>query len=57
MQNGHQATAIAFATWSVWVIKIKIGKNMQKRIYNYIIVVLCKKRIENTANVGEMRGF
>ena len=37
--------------------KIKLLKTCEKRLYNHIIVVLCKKRIENTANIREMRGF
>ena len=37
--------------------KIKLLKTCEKRLYNHIIVVLCKKRIEKTANIGEIRGF
>ena len=37
--------------------KIKLLKTCEKRLYNHIIVVLCKKRIEKTASIGEMRGF
>ena len=37
--------------------KKKLLKTCEKRLYNHIIVVLCKKRIEKTANIGEIRGF
>ena len=37
--------------------KIKLLKTCEKRLYNHIIVVLCKKRIKKTSNIGEMRGF
>ena len=37
--------------------KIKLLKTCEKRLYNHIIVVLCKKRIEKTANIREMKGF
>ena len=37
--------------------KIKLLKTCEKRLYNHIMVALCKKGKEKTANIGEMRGF
>ena len=37
--------------------KIKLPKTCGKRLYKYITVVLCKKRMEETANNEEMRRF
>ena len=37
--------------------KIKLLKTCEKRLYNHIRGVLCKKRIEKTANTRERRGF
>ena len=37
--------------------KLKMPKTCQKRLYQHITVVLCKKRLQKTANIGEMRAF
>ena len=37
--------------------KIKLPLTCQKRLYKHIKVVLCKKRLEKTANIGKMRAF
>ena len=55
-KNGHNAKAIAHAKWPVWV-KIQYAKNMGKTFVKHIKVVLCKKRIEKTANIRKMRAF
>ena len=55
-RNGHNAKAIAHAKYSVWVKK-KLPKTCEKRLYKHIRVVLCKKRLEKTANIGKMRAF
>ena len=45
-ENGHQAKAIDFAKSSL----LKMHKNMLKTFLQHIAVVLCKKRLEKTAN-------
>ena len=37
--------------------KLKMHKNMLKTFLQHIAVVLCKKRLEKTANFGKMRAF
>ena len=37
--------------------KLKMHKNMLKTFLQHIAVVLCKKRLQNAANIGKMRGF
>ena len=37
--------------------KIKMHKNMLKTFLEHIAVVLCKKRLQKTANIGKMRAF
>ena len=37
--------------------KIKLLKTCGKRLYKHITVVLCKKRMEQTANIRKMRRF
>ena len=37
--------------------KIKLPKTCQKRFYKHIRVVLCKKRLEKTANIRKIRAF
>ena len=48
---GHDAKAIAFAKWSVWVKNLKMPKRCQKRFYDNIRVVLCKKPLLKTPNI------
>ena len=56
-KNGHNAKAIAHAKYSVWVKKIKFAKTCEKRFYKHIQVVLCKKKLQKTDNIREMRAF
>ena len=37
--------------------KLKMHKNMIKPFLQHIAVVLCKKRIEKTANIEKLRAF
>ena len=37
--------------------KNKIAKNILKRIYKHIILILCKKPLEKTPNIRQMRPF
>ena len=37
--------------------KIKLPKTCEKRFYKHIKVVLCKKRLQKTANIRKMRAF
>ena len=37
--------------------EIKLPKTCQKRLYKHITVVLCKKQLQKTANIGKMRAF
>ena len=45
----QHAQAIAFAKWSIWVKNLKCQKQVR--------VVLCKKPLEKTLNIPEMRKF
>ena len=56
-KSGLSAKAIAHAKYSVWVKKLKCLKHAEKRLYKHIRVVLCKKRLEKTANIRKMRAF
>ena len=51
------AKAIAFAKWSVWVKNLKMPTPCEKPFYTNIRVVLCKKPLEKTPNIREMRRF
>ena len=37
--------------------KLKISKTCDKRLYKHIRLVLCKKRLQKTANIRKMRPF
>ena len=37
--------------------KLKLPKTCEKPLYKHIRVVLCKKRLQKTANIRKMRGF
>ena len=37
--------------------KLKMHKNMLKTFLQHIAVVLCKKRLQKTTNIEEMRAF
>ena len=37
--------------------KLKMQKNMLKTFLQHIAVVLCKKRLQKTANIRKMRAF
>ena len=56
-KNGHQPKAIAFAKSSFLGQKLKMQQNMLKTFLQHIPVVLCKKRLEKTANIRKMRAF
>ena len=56
-KNGHQAKAIDFDKIVTLAQKLKMHKNMLKTFLQHIAVVLCKKRLEKTANIGKMRAF
>ena len=49
------AKAIAFAKWSVWVKNEKCQKTCEKSFFTTIRDVLCKKPLEKTPNIREMR--
>ena len=53
-KNGHQAKASKIVTLGQ---KLKMHKNMLKTFLQHIAVVLCKKRLEKTANIRKMRAF
>ena len=52
---GHHAKAIAHAKSSRWVKKLKFQKTCQNPFYKSFTVVLCKKPLEKTPNIREMR--
>ena len=37
--------------------KLKMPKTCDKRLYKHITLVLCKKRLQKTANIRKMRPF
>ena len=37
--------------------KLKMSETCEQRLYEHITVVLRKKRLQKTANIGEMRAF
>ena len=49
------AKAIAFAKWSVLGKTLKMPKTCEKPFYKNIKVLLCKKPLEKTPNIREMR--
>ena len=51
------AKAIAFAKLVILGQKLKMQKTCEKRFYNNIIVSLCKKPLQKTPNIQEMRPF
>ena len=55
-KNCHQAKAIDFAK-SLLAQNLEMYKNMLKTFLQHIAVLLCKKRLEKTANIGKMRAF
>ena len=55
-KNGLNAKAIAHAKWAVWGQKLKYAKNVRKTVSTkHITAVLCKKRLEKTANIRKLR--
>ena len=54
---GHDAKAIAFAKWSVWVKNKKCQNRCQKRFYDHTRVVVCKKPLLKTPTIRKMRAF
>ena len=63
LKIGHLAKAIAhakaivFAEWSVLVKKIKLPETCEKPFYKITRVVVCKKPLEKTPDIQEMREF
>ena len=62
LKNGHLAKAIAHAKaiYSLCKMvslgqKLKMPKTCKTPFYKNSRVVLCKKRLEKTSNIGEMR--
>ena len=43
---GHDGKAIAFAKWLVLGEKLKMPKRCEKRFYEHIRVVVCKKLLQ-----------
>ena len=56
-ENCNNAKAIAHAKYSLWVKKKKLPKTCDKSFYKHIEVVLCKKRLQKTANIRKTRAF
>ena len=65
-KNGHQAKALqnrhfgkGYKLCKIVTLaqKLQMHKNMLKTFLQHIAVVLCKKRLEKTANIGKMRAF
>ena len=54
---GHHAKAIAFAKKVSLGQKLKMSKRCENRYYDHIKVVVCKKVLQKTPNIGKMRGF
>ena len=64
LKMGHLAKGIAHAKsiYSLWKMvslgqKFKMPKICEKPFYQIIRVFLCKKPLEKTTNIGEMRQF
>ena len=55
LKIGHHAKAIAHAKSSRWVKKLKFQKTCQNPFYKSFRVFLCKKPLEKTPNIQEMR--
>ena len=57
-KNGHQAKAI-YSLCKILTLgqKLKMQKDMLKMFRQHIAVVLCKKRLQKTANIREIRAF
>ena len=52
---GHEAWAIAHGKSLVWVKKLKMPKRCEKRFYDHIEVVVCKKPLQKTLNILKKR--
>ena len=63
LKNGHLAKAIAHTkVYSLGKMvslgqKLKMPKTCEKLFYKNVTVVLCKKPLEKTSNIREMRQF
>ena len=57
LKIGHHAKAIAHAKSSLWPQKLKFQKTCQNPFYKSFRVVLCKKPLQKTLNIREMRAF
>ena len=57
-KNAHNAKAVCSPCKILSLgQKIKLPKTCEKRPYKDIRVLLCKKRVEKTANIRKMREF
>ena len=54
---GHHAKAIAHAKSSLWFKKKKFRKTCQNPFYKSLRVFLCKKPLQKTPNILEIRVF
>ena len=57
LKIGHHTQAIAHAKSSLWLKNLKFQKTCQNPFYKSFTVVLCKKPLQKTANIREMRAF
>ena len=55
-KTGHEEDATALANVT-FVQKLKIPKSWQKRFYDHIRVVLCKKPLYKTPNIQKIKAF
>ena len=51
----HDAKAVAFAKYSVWVKNTKRPKRCEKQIYDHLRVVVCKKTPSKTHNIRKKK--
>ena len=56
-KTGHQAKTIDFAKSSLWPKNENCIKNIIKTFLQHIAFVLCKKRVQKTANIRKIRLF
>ena len=54
---GHDAKAIAFAKWSVWVRNLKCQKGAKNDCTTTLELLCAKKPLQNTLNIWKMEAF
>ena len=57
LKIGHHAKAIAHAKLLTFAQNLKFQKTCQNPFYKSYTVVLCKKPLQKTPNIREMRAF